>query len=156
MKLPLTLILTICWMLLLNISPVVYHAPKALAAADEGIFGKFEAPLPKLEGKTIGQFIRDDCKTPLLRYVSIIINYVTVFIVIISVILIVIGGFIYMTAGGDSTRLGQAKTFIMSALLGIALALTAYLILNTVSSQFTSDLAEPTLTKPGEPVRPCP
>ncbi len=115
------------------ILPVSYAAE-----ADKVNFGDLEVPLES-DKKSVDDIAKDG----LLPYVAIVIKFVTVSIIIIGVIMIVVGGFTYMTAGGDSGKLGQAKTFIGAALLGIILALASYLILNTISPQFTSDLKEP-------------
>lgn len=61
----------------------------------------------------------------------------------LGLIMIVIGGYVYMTAGGNASRVGTAKTMIMSALLGIVLAIAASLILNTISPQFSADIRLP-------------
>lgn len=110
--------------------------------------GTLEAPLPGLEGKTVNQIACQD--SPILTYVNLIIRVITGVIVIIALIMTVIGGYIYMTAGGDGKQVEKAKTIIGGALLGVILALTAFLILNTISPQFASQIKEPTLV-PGGP-----
>lgn len=50
---------------------------------------------------------------------------------------IVIGGYIYMTAGGSADRVQLAKTWIIAALLGITIALTAWVMLNIISPTLT-------------------
>ena len=47
--------------------------------------------------------------------------------------MIVVGGFEYITAGGNESTVGRAKTRITQALLGILLILGSYLILNTIN-----------------------
>lgn len=85
--------------------------------------------------------------TPLLDLAVFIIKYVTLFIVMAALIAIVIAGYIYMTAGGDGSRVTLAKTILWSALLGIFLAMTAFLLLNTISPQFV-DVSEPNFGTP--------
>lgn len=51
-----------------------------------------------------------------------------------AVVSIVIGGYIYMTAGGDADRVRTAKVWIGSAILGIILALLAWLILRSIAT----------------------
>lgn len=111
-------------------------------------FGEFEMPLNF--GGTSAFGTTDVCKwvnsqgnKPLLTYVSLLVNIVIALTVALGLVMIVIGGFFYMTAGGDGGRISTAKTFIGAALLGIILALTAFLILNTISPQFASDVREP-------------
>lgn len=121
----------------------------ALAMAQ--MFGNLEQPLPGFE-PSIDALIRQP--QPTLTYVATIINYITVFIILIGLISIVIGGFLYITAGGEAKKVDQAKTFIKSALTGIVLALAAWLILNTISQQFTSGLKEPRDLLPNAPANP--
>src|SRR5262245_50688042 len=109
-------------------------------------FGNFEVPLPGLQGT-----IDDIACHGFLSYLAIVINYVTAIIVIIAVICIVIGGFSYMTAGGADDGVKRAKTLISSSVVGIILALSAFLIMNTISPQFASQLKEPTIN-PDKPI----
>lgn len=99
-------------------------------------FGNFESGL--LKG-SIEKFIDDNKDASLVVFIGLIINIITGLIIVVGVISIVIGGYLYMTAGGDAGRVSQAKVWISSALVGIILALTAYLILNTLSPQFVPE-----------------
>ncbi len=127
-------ILTLLFALLLTVTPTFALAQQ---------FGNFEAPLSNIDQQSIDTFIEGE--NPLVKYVSVVVNLITALIVVIGLISIVIGGYIYMTARGDASQVANAKTWIGSALLGITLALTAWIILNTISPQFTSGLADPSL-----------
>lgn len=109
-------------------------------------FGNFEVPLPGLTGT-----IDDVACNGILFYISVIFNYVIAIVVIIAVIGVVIGGFSYMTSGGSDDGVKKGKDLIKSSLLSIVLALGAFLILNTISTQFASDLQEPTIN-PDKPI----
>lgn len=50
----------------------------------------------------------------------------------ILVIVLVVGGFIYVTSGGNPKRTEQAKSLLTSAIVGIIIALAAWLIVNTI------------------------
>lgn len=102
-------------------------------------FGCFEVPLPGITG-SIDEFAK---KTGLVGYVSTIINIITGIIIATALIIVVAAGYVYMTAGGDGGKVETAKAMIKAALLGIILALGAYLILNTISPQFASEIKEP-------------
>lgn len=103
----------------------------------QGTFGNFEAPLPGVGRNTsIDAFVNND--RPLTRYVGFVVNIMTAGIVAIGVISIVIGGFLYLTAGAEPKNVDAGKTWIKAALLGILLALTAWLILNTINPQITN------------------
>lgn len=108
-------------------------------------FGIFEYPLPGITG-TIDRFVKNP--NPIIRYMNIVITMVIAGIVAIGLISIVVAGYMYVTAGGNAQRVTAAKSLIGAALLGIILALGAFLILNTIGTQFASGLQEPTIPAP--------
>lgn len=118
----------------------------AAAALPDRPFGLFEALLPGITERTIDQFDTGSGGKPILRYFSIVMNIIIATIVAIGLISIVVAGYLYVTAGGDSQKVVVAKSLIGAALLGIVLALAAFLILNTIGTQFASGLREPSLT----------
>ncbi len=69
------------------------------------------------------------------------IRQIAQFIIIVSVILAVIfiiwGGIAYMTAGGDETRAGAAKTRIWNGVIGAAVVLAVGVILQTLAALIT-------------------
>ena len=69
------------------------------------------------------------------------IRQVAQFIIILSVILAVIfiiwGGITYMTAGGDETKAGAAKTRIWYGVIGAAVVLAVGVILQTLAALIT-------------------
>lgn len=96
-------------------------------------FGDFEAAqkIPGFNNESIDELVKQP--DPAISFVGAIVTLVTAAIVAISLIAIMVAGYIYMTAGGDSSRVEKAKTIIVSAILGIVLALTAVLILRTIN-----------------------
>lgn len=110
------------------------------ALAQGGNFGDLEAPIPGID-RSINALVNNDA--PFTTYLGIVVNIITALIVIAGLIMIVIGGYIYMTAGGSAERVGMAKTFIGSALLGIVLALAAVAILNVINPNIGENLNEP-------------
>jgi len=66
-----------------------------------------------------------------------LMGYITGVIISIGLVVITLGGYRYMTAGGDGGKITTAKTLISTALVGIILALVGWLLLNTISPQFT-------------------
>lgn len=129
----------------LTLFPFRIHAQATPAPAN---FGDFEVldqlPVGKIE-KSIDAFLKRD--SPLVTIANIIFQFGVVLVIAVGLIFIVIGGYIYMTAGGNAAQISTAKTFIVAALGGIVIALTGWLILNTISSQFT-DPGEPTIITP--------
>ncbi|MAF80413.1 hypothetical protein CL628_00180 [bacterium] len=122
------------------------------AGVTEGIckcaFGDFEAPIPGGPTGDVCKYTSGQGENPLLGYASFFANTIIALTVAAGIVMVVVGGYIYMTAGGSATRIGTAKSFIGMALLGIAIALTAYIILDTVSPQFASEVKEPKLSTP--------
>ncbi len=117
-----------------------------------GDFGCFEVldQLPTGDsstsiGKSIAAFVRRD--SPLVTIANIFFQIGIVLVVLIGLILIVFGGYVYMTAGGNASQISAAKGYIGSALAGIVLALVGWLLLSTLSPQFTNP-TEPTLRIP--------
>ncbi|MFA6047410.1 MAG: pilin [Parcubacteria group bacterium] len=52
---------------------------------------------------------------------------------ICALLMIMIGGFMYMTSAGNNATMGKAKGYITDALIGLAMAMTAWLLLNTIN-----------------------
>jgi len=107
------------------------------------------APLPGLD-KTIntdvecqrdadGNIIPNTCKNPCPfgNYLNIIIKLVLGIAGVLAVVMIVFGGIEYMTSDLVSSK-EAGKEQITHAILGLLLALGAYLILNTINPQLLS------------------
>jgi len=82
----------------------------------------------------IGAFPNNKTIGPLGAVIQLIINIVSALIIMAAVVSIVVGGYIYMTAGGSADRVRLAKVWIGTALLGIVIALSAYMILFAIST----------------------
>ncbi|PIT87036.1 MAG: hypothetical protein COU31_05110 [Candidatus Magasanikbacteria bacterium CG10_big_fil_rev_8_21_14_0_10_40_10] len=54
---------------------------------------------------------------------------------IVAVVIIIIGGFTWMTAGGNDEKVGQAKKWIFSGVIGLAIILSAYALASWVIDQ---------------------
>jgi hypothetical protein len=52
---------------------------------------------------------------------------------IAAVLMISIGGFMYITSAGNASQTGKAKEYIFDAIAGVILALTSYVLLNTIN-----------------------
>lgn len=120
-------------------------------------FGCFEVGIPFstiTKGVSITDWITTNKDAPIRTFIDAILVLMTGLIVAVGLIMIVVGGYIYMMAGGDQSKIATAKTYITSALLGIILALTGWLLLSTISTQFTSDRQEP--KKPASSSTPSP
>lgn len=63
-------------------------------------------------------------------------RWLVVFGVIIGAVFIVWGGIKYITAGGDEEATGEGKKMIIGGLIGIAILLLAFALVNIVGSFF--------------------
>lgn len=70
--------------------------------------------------------------TPLSLRIKNIVNLFLYVIGVLSVIMIVVGGIRYTISAGDAGRIKAAKDTIMYAVIGLAVALFAYAIVNFV------------------------
>ena len=68
----------------------------------------------------------------LLKVVENAVNYATLIVLPIGAVAIVYGGFLIMTSGGDSGRLGSGRKALWAAMIGVAITLGSWLLVNTV------------------------
>ncbi len=68
--------------------------------------------------------------------VKLIVNALLYLIGAVSVIMIIIGGFRYVVSQGDSSNVTSAKNTILYAVIGLAVAIFAWAIVNFVVTQF--------------------
>jgi hypothetical protein len=71
-------------------------------------------------------------KTPLPVFIKYVFEFSVFFVISISILLLVFAGFKYITSMGNPAATKDAKERIGSAILGIAIVLFAFLILNTI------------------------
>lgn len=71
-------------------------------------------------------------------YIAGIYNFFIGAIALAAVVMIMVGGFQWMVAAGNQSRISNAKTTITSAVSGLLLALMSYTLLNAISPRFTS------------------
>ncbi len=57
---------------------------------------------------------------------------------IVAVVIILIGGFTWMTAGGNEEKVGEAKKWIFSGVIGLAIILSAYALASFVINQLVN------------------
>ena len=60
--------------------------------------------------------------------ISSIINVALGLLGIVAVVIILWGGFVWMTAGGNDEKVGEARKIIFSGIIGLAIVLSAYAI----------------------------
>jgi hypothetical protein len=75
----------------------------------------------------------DQSTRPIADYVKAIYNYAIGAVGILAAVVLMIGGVMWITAGGDSGKISEARNMIFASLTGLVLALTSYLILSQIS-----------------------
>lgn len=85
----------------------------------------------EVEGRVGGWFVGR--VEDLAQYLETIYNFVIGFAGLLAASIMMVGGFQYLTAGGDQGKVAAAKGRIANALIGLVLALSAYLLLNTIN-----------------------
>lgn len=88
---------------------------------------------PQISGLDYKFDATDKTTGNIARYVRAIYNYGIGIIGILAAVVLMIGGVLWIVAGGNATQIGEAKSWIGAALTGLVLALTSYLILNTIN-----------------------
>jgi hypothetical protein len=68
------------------------------------------------------------------EYINWLYNYSIGIIALLALLAIIIGGFYWIIAGGNASRVSEAKSWINAAISGLVLALTSYLLLFTINS----------------------
>ena len=72
---------------------------------------------------SVGYATRD-----LREVVGDIIKTVLGFLGVVAIIIVLIGGFKYMTAGGSEEKVSDARKWLISGIIGLAIVLAAYAI----------------------------
>ncbi|PIS42229.1 MAG: hypothetical protein COT24_04605 [Candidatus Kerfeldbacteria bacterium CG08_land_8_20_14_0_20_40_16] len=74
----------------------------------------------------------------LSEYIRIFYNFFVTSSGLLATVMIIFGGYRWITAAGNSSKIGEAKETIISAVLGLILALTSYVILHTINPDITA------------------
>lgn len=90
---------------------------------------------------------KDASGNDLLVTVMNIIDIVLGVVGIVAVVVIIIGGFFYMTATGEASKLTRAKNTIMYGIIGFVVAMLAFAIVNFVSSNALKKSADTTTSE---------
>ncbi|MCU0679163.1 MAG: NlpC/P60 family protein [Planctomycetes bacterium] len=74
------------------------------------------------------------CKmTWIAVYIASIYKYAIGVVGILATVVMMLGGIMWIVAGGNATRIGEAKSWITAAVTGLILALSSYLILAQIN-----------------------
>lgn len=102
-------------------------------------FGRTEVELTEPIGGDIlpgGQLLSDDIKTSIIfsKVIPFVIKYTIGLAIALSVIAFIIGGYQYLTAYGDQEKHKNAQKTITYAVIGLILAITAFGIVQIITS----------------------
>jgi len=103
---------------------------QASPSPDPCPFGVFEVGVPFTKDAKRGASVCLD--QGIGKAAAGIATLLTVLTVMAGLLAVVFGGYIYMTAAGNGSRVQLAKTWIMAGLSGILLAVLAFFILNLI------------------------
>jgi hypothetical protein len=93
------------------------------------------------------------CVPWIAEYIAGVYRYSVGIVGILATVVMMLGGFIWITAGGNPSRVGEAKAWIGGALTGLLLMLTSYTLLYQVNPDLVAMRALPVKTiKPGDAV----
>lgn len=67
------------------------------------------------------------------EYVKAIYKVALIVIVLSALFMLTVGGFMYLTSAGNTSAMGTAKGVIFDSLIGLVIALTAWLLLNVIN-----------------------
>ncbi|MFH1233109.1 MAG: pilin [Patescibacteria group bacterium] len=126
-------ILQIICVFFLLLAPAASHATKA-----EPVIFKPQVDIPGMSDNfekpsdSEGYIIPTDTGG-IAKYIRVIYKYAIGIVGILAAVVLMLGGVLWLTAGGNTTRVTEAKAWITASLTGLVLALSSYLILATVN-----------------------
>lgn len=88
---------------------------------------------PQVPGFIARYVFRDNSTRPIADTIKTIFEYGIKVVGLMALIAIMVGGFIWLSAGGNSQKVTEAKQWISSSLVGLLLLLFSYTILNTIN-----------------------
>jgi hypothetical protein len=125
------------WALLIIITSIVLlSASINLAQAQDFIKFKPQIPIP---GINTEKAMSSDPATGKITsnllglYIKGIYDYGLSIAGILAAIVLMAGGLIWLTSAGNETKVGQAKSMIISSITGLVILFSAWIILNTVN-----------------------
>ncbi len=132
-KIPKIIVSTFLTIFILQMIGLIVLLSVPAQAADVKFKPQIEVPgLEKgLKGSKEDGYIIES--TTIGEYIKAIYKYAIGVVGILAAVVLMIGGIVWLTAGGNQTRIGEAKAWIGASLTGLIIALTSYMILWTVN-----------------------
>jgi hypothetical protein len=78
-----------------------------------------------------------DKSSSLNKIIGNAINILSVIVGIVAVVMIMVGGFKFITSGGDASNVASARSTILYAVIGLAVAATAQILVHFVLFNLT-------------------
>jgi len=75
---------------------------------------------------------------PLGEYIIAIFNYGLAIVGILAAIILMAGGLIWLTSGGSSSKVGQAKELMLGSIVGLLILVVSWVILNTINPELVN------------------
>ena len=114
-------------------SPNVSHAAKdAPCNPETDTCFKAQVPINGFGDGATGIKIKPDS---IGKYIEAIYIYAISIVGIVAAAVIMWSGFSWILAGGNPTKISEARSWLLSALGGLVLAITSYLILSTINPE---------------------
>ena len=130
---------------------VFFLAAQPVAAADKDFAMNLEVPIPGLNN----HIIFSSNTKPIADYIRAVYSYAIGIVGILAAVVLMIGGVMWITAGGNTSNIGEAKAMITASLSGLVLVLTSYFILNQINPALVNlqvtEIAPANLTAPINP-----
>ena len=80
--------------------------------------------------------------TTLREYAVNVTNFILGFLGLVGVLMVIYGGFMYLTAAGETDQMDKGKKSIMYAIIGILIVMASFAIVNTVIQAPTGEEKE--------------
>jgi uncharacterized membrane protein len=118
--------------------PAVAFSTTAIASAasctgiDNNIEKGVSTAIPSDTGGGCGTVGSDSNNSSLASIAKTVVNIFSLLVGIVSVIMIIYGGFRYITSGGESGAVGNAKNTIIYAIIGLIIVALAQVIVHFV------------------------
>jgi predicted permease len=83
---------------------------------------------------------QSDTTDSLSKIAKVIINIFSIIVGIVAIIMIIYGGFRYITSGGESGRVGNAKNTLIYAIVGLIIVALAQFLVHFVLTTATTSV----------------
>ena len=81
-------------------------------------------------------------------FIVTILDWIIGFAGVVCVLMIIVGGYSYMTAGGDESKVKDASKTLTNAIIGLVICFIAVILVNFVLDNFLKSSTQPTPPTP--------